>query len=175
MFRLENKSRNIDLSTNFIKYKLPKANATFVKVYLYGLFVCSENLSHKNKDIASVLGILESDVINAWKYWEKENVVKIHQKNEMEIEFLDIDDIRDNIKKSFETRPSYTTDEIVSEVEKSKSMQKLFNVAQKKLRRLLSTRDFEILYGMHDWIGLDIDAIILLLEYCAKLEKRSNR
>jgi hypothetical protein len=52
------------------------ANATYVKVYLYGLakgYEGEEDVS--NAAIAEALDILETDVSKAWRYWKKVGLV----------------------------------------------------------------------------------------------------
>ncbi|MDO5714513.1 MAG: DnaD domain protein [Tissierellia bacterium] len=64
----------------FISDFMPRANGSFVKVYLLGLRYAKENgINKTNKHIAKTLGLLESDVIAAWDYWEKQGIVQVQK------------------------------------------------------------------------------------------------
>lgn len=72
---------------------MPQANPTFVKIYLYALMLASNSCVVDNSFIASNLGILESDVVGAFSYWQSVGVIKFD--NEC-VEFLsDIQPVRD--------------------------------------------------------------------------------
>jgi hypothetical protein len=59
----------------FINKYMPQANATYVKVYLYGLLKCYEEEDISNADIADALDVLETDVNKAWRYWKRVGLV----------------------------------------------------------------------------------------------------
>ena len=63
----------------FINHYLPKAPGDFVKVYLLGLKFCFQNAPQhfSNEVIAKTLDILESDVVKAWQYWEKQGIIPV--------------------------------------------------------------------------------------------------
>ena len=59
--------------------------------------VCSSIPDPKfdNRSISRILEVPLSDVINAWKFWEKQNIVKMHKNDspddfDYSIEFLDL-------------------------------------------------------------------------------------
>ncbi len=179
----------IPLSTIFIDKYMPKANPTFVKVYLYGLrYSFNKEYKIKNKNIASALNILESDVINAWKYWDSIGVVNLIIKenddnsapSNFNVEFINISS---NYKSesafttiiTSEMKPSYTPEEISLSIEQNESIRFLYDYAQKKLSKLLSSSDIITLYGLHDWLNLPIEVIIMLIEYCISINKTNIR
>lgn len=83
------------VSNVFIEEYLPAANATFVKVYLYALHCCETARAVTNGEIARILGILESDVINAWKYWQEAGAVSLlGQGDGIEVVFLPLTGIQ---------------------------------------------------------------------------------
>ena len=75
MPKISNEASYTALSDIFINEYLPDANAEFVRIYIYALAHAGEEMS--NAEIAERLKILESDVIKAWKYWEKCGVAEI--------------------------------------------------------------------------------------------------
>ncbi len=64
------KNKSVPLPMEFINKYMISANATYVKVYLYGLAKCYEGEEDiSNAAIAEALDILETDVNKAWRYW----------------------------------------------------------------------------------------------------------
>ena len=78
----------------FINHYMPKARGDYVKVYLYGMKTCScgcGNYSPSNAEIANALKMTESDVINAWKYWDAEGILHYTQNDDdCMIEYLSV-------------------------------------------------------------------------------------
>ena len=74
--------KTLPVSVVFVDKYLPKANATYVKVYIYAYrhsFIAGLDFGVEN--IAKDLGILETDVINAFEYWKSEGVIKFEEKD----------------------------------------------------------------------------------------------
>lgn len=83
------KSKNIVIPRYFIETLMPFANPTFVKVYLYAFMLACDNLSIENSFIASQLGILESDVVGAFSYWQSVGIIRMDNAS---VEFLAMPD-----------------------------------------------------------------------------------
>lgn len=61
----------------FINDFMPGANGSFVKVYLLGLRYAQGGMTDKDDEsIGKLLGLLESDVLQAWDYWEEKGVIR---------------------------------------------------------------------------------------------------
>ena len=69
------------ISNNFIENYMPKANPMFATVYIFTYKRLSGGAPVETKELADIFGILESDVINAWKYWESAGLVSINKDN----------------------------------------------------------------------------------------------
>jgi hypothetical protein len=78
-FLFKNKNtRFTPVSNVFIENYTPKARGEFVKVYLLGLKYCVSGEPGVNSQImSSSLHLLETDVINAWNYWNESGVFKM--------------------------------------------------------------------------------------------------
>ena len=81
----------------FLDAFMPSADGNFVKVYLLGYkYACSPdpNAGITNENLARTLGLLPSDVIKAWDYWEDRGIIKKHylkdDKHEFSVEFLSL-------------------------------------------------------------------------------------
>ena len=73
----------------FIDIFMPMANGLYVQVYLMGYRQACDpkaNPNFNNVSLAKNLGVPLSDVINAWKYWEQKNIVKM--KDDFESPFI---------------------------------------------------------------------------------------
>ena len=72
-------SCNIDyipVSVDFIENYMPEANGAYVKVYPLALSLAVYGYEMSASSIASQLNLLESDVINAFDYWNKKGALK---------------------------------------------------------------------------------------------------
>ncbi|NLP47100.1 MAG: DnaD domain protein [Epulopiscium sp.] len=180
---------SIPLSLIFIKEYMPKANGTFVKVYLYGLSYCYQ----KNDDlslqtIGNTLDILESDVMKAFEYWQKLGLVQIQEntKGKFQIEYkIPIAPIPEQSKInetlvsktkpiSIQSKPQYGPKEL-SIYRKTPEIDQLFKIAERYLGRMLTQQDLSTLYSFYDWLRLPIEVIEILLEHCISNGHRNMR
>lgn len=74
----------------FINEFMPQAPAEYVKIYLYGLSLCSApNQDYNAADSAStLLGITEEDLIAAYNYWQELGIVQILSSTPLEVKYL---------------------------------------------------------------------------------------
>lgn len=188
--RISKKSSDIPLSTVFIDKYMCSANATYVKVYIYALRLSYDNSvnSFGLDDISNALGVLESDVVSAFKYWDSVGALKFSNApdDDFSLEFLELTEknsknttskkIKDteSLKETTE-KPTYTAKEIAIYIENDKGIKNMYELASKILSKPLSTNDTIILYSFYDWLRLPKDVILVLLEYCASLGKTSMR
>ncbi len=66
----------------FIDIYMPMGDGLYTKVYLLAYRqVCSSIPDPKfdNRAISRILEVPLSDVIDAWKFWEKQNIIKMHK------------------------------------------------------------------------------------------------
>ncbi|MBQ3053363.1 MAG: DnaD domain protein [Clostridia bacterium] len=167
----------LKLSAVFIDKYMPSADGTFVKVYLLGLRQCSQGVKLTSKGIATVLGILETDVLHAWKYWENAGVVSCKTSSEgyLDISFNDLSDISSKSTIIPSSKPSYSSSEISGYIDNHQEMRELLLHAEKTLGKTLSTNDQSTIFSFHDWLGLPTSVISLLITYCVSINKKSMR
>lgn len=84
----------------FINDFMPNADGDFVKVYLIGYKLAKEShgiISYDSNNIADILGLLDSDVIKAWNYWEECGIInKIYEKDDddnFSVEFVNLKEL----------------------------------------------------------------------------------
>ena len=142
----------IRLSKNFIETELPMAPPLYVSVYLMTLAT-----GGTAAEVAKKLNATETEVLYAWGYWKGKGYLKetTEEKPQPKPVLLTSE------------RPEYSPAELAVYLQKSESTQKLFQTAQKKLGKMLSHNDMSMLFSFHDWLGMPIDVIELLLSYCS--------
>ena len=78
------------VSNDFLLRHMPQANGAYVKVYLF--FLCHSQQpesSLSTAEAAKSLHMIESDVLEALYYWEKEGLLQIREiDGSMELHFL---------------------------------------------------------------------------------------
>lgn len=168
------KSGYVQLSSSFIKEKLPTANPTFVKVYVYLMMLASENLQMSYGEIANTLGILESDLMQAIMYWENQGEVTRQGDNlylssdgvngEMSLAPSSIDDAPVNHQKQVNISEIIAGDQSLSD---------MFMLSQEILGKTITEKDMETLYWFYSDLKMSPEVILLLLEYC--VSKGKNR
>lgn len=151
-------AEEIRISKDFIEKELPSAPPLYVSVYLMTL-ACGGG----SAEIAAKLNALESDVLRAWAYWKDKG-------------FLRETAAEPVVKRPLpaEGRPDYAPAEL-AEYMKHQEVRRLFDSAAQKLGKLLSQQDMSLLFSFHDWLGLPMDVIELLLSYCVSNGHRGMR
>ena len=77
----------------FINEYMASAPGEYVKVYLFALMYADLGVELTNADVARHLGMEPEDVLKAWTYWEKQNVIRKHMKGsesgfDYDVEFI---------------------------------------------------------------------------------------
>ncbi|MCC8014816.1 MAG: DnaD domain protein [Eubacterium sp.] len=156
----------IPVSADFINNHMPQANGAYVKVYLLALSLAFSKCEMSTAEIAGKLNFLESDVVNAFDYWDKNGLLKYGKEN---VFFGDAEPIRENeekpVKKSME--------EISEAMTQNKALSDLCALSQEILGKTLKNKDIETLYWFYDELGLSPEVITMLLEYCVSKDKRN--
>ena len=162
-----NDNKFTPVPTEFIKKHLPQANPTFVKVYLYLLMLASENSSAEFSDIAETLGLLESDLMLAVKYWESCGVIFKNGDNFSFGIAGTIDEKTNEIK----TEQKPRTENLAEIIANDRSLSDMFMVSQEILGKTISERDMETIYWFFSELKMSPEAILLLLEHCVSKGK----
>ncbi|WP_027625473.1 DnaD domain protein [Clostridium lundense] len=157
------------VSNIFIDKYMPRARGEYVKVYLLGLKYCvSGELGVNSSIMASTLHLLETDVINAWSYWNDEGVIKMIPLDNMgnfTIEFL-------NINESIET--SSNNINLLQELNNNSTKDMLQDI-EKLLGRPLSTKEMTMYIGWIKDFNFPPEIILLLIQYCVSKGKTDCR
>ncbi len=156
----------VAVPSDFIKNCLPGANATFVKVYIYLLMLATEHESRDFSEIAETLGLLESDLMHAIKYWENQGVIT---------KAGDVFTFTRGAITEIPTpsdmpshKPSRDITDIISN---DKALSDMFSLSQEILGKTISQRDMETIYWFYSDLKMPVEVILLLLEYCVSKGK----
>lgn len=159
----------IPVSAEFIEKKMLGANGAYVKVYLYALSLAYKGISEDTSEIAKKLSLLESDVINAFDYWEKEGVITANNN----FIYFGGQAARKSETKS---QPKKKTPKNVSElIMNNKALADLCELSQNILGKTLNNSDLETIYWFYDELGFSPEVISMLLEYCVSKDKRNMK
>ncbi len=156
----------------FIDIFMPMANGLYVKVYLLGYRqACEPNVNPKfdNNSIAKNLNVPLSDVIEAWKFWEKKQIIKLHKNDNLDefdysIEFLDLKRFYMQNMHVNTTSIKSNSDSIVS-VSENPNIRKMFNSINKIVGRYLDPGEKINLLEIMDKYNMDSDMVICAYEY----------
>lgn len=161
----------------FIGEYMGDAPGDFVKVYIFAHMYAQWNIDIEDKAIASTLKITESQLMDAWDYWEKQGVIKKKYKEEngkidFAIEFL-------NLKKAmYGMGESTETDEPEEEklsVFGNEDIKKTIDYVEGKIGKTLSTKNIEtIIYLIKDR-KIDIEMFTFGVDYCVNNGKTGLR
>lgn len=199
-------NKKTDLSSTpipnaFIDSYMSSANATFIVVYIFFYRHWTSGTQEVAiADAAELLNILESDVMNGLRYWERQGLLQlVEDQGQFAMVFLEIPNFQSQHRSPvhqeerktgepvvavpekplktviLESRPQYDVQELEIYKNQSKEINHLFSTAEQVLGKLLTYNDLSALFGMHDWLRLPLDVIEVLLTYCAENNHRSMR
>lgn len=166
------KSQTFDftpVSNTFIDQYMPKARGEFVKVYLLALKYClSGEIGVNSSMLASILHLLESDIMNAWNYWSEEGVIKfvpIDKMGNYSIEFVDLKD-----EPAVDEKEASLLDDLTNT-----SIKDMLQEIEQLVGRPLSPKEMSTYIGWQKDLGFSFEMILLLMQYCASKGKTDHR
>ena len=153
----------ISSSTNvdniFINDYLPFCDDKAAKVYLFGLYKCSNSASFDNtlESFAKNLKMTEDEVLDCFRYWENEGLVQIINVTPLEIRYLPIRNIVNNIKKYNKNKYSSFNSQIQEIIE----------------GRMISPNEYAEYYNVIESYHMESDALLMIAKYCTNLKGNS--
>ncbi len=80
------------IDNTFLNEFLPQATGDDVKVYLYGLNLCTNPNTDDNSldTMSKILSLTEDDILKSFSYWQEMGLVQIVSTNPLEIRFLPV-------------------------------------------------------------------------------------
>jgi len=157
------------LNADFIKNYMPKAPAMYTLVY-----ICSKSLKSCNAaQIAAVLNISESEAACAVSYWNDRHLLEDKAPAPQE----ENKPVNAEKPKKYlsQTAPVYSPQEIAAYADKNRCVRELFDMAQEKLGKLLTQAEMNNVFSLYDWLGMNIETIEILLDYCVSHGHKNMR
>jgi len=144
----------------FINEHLPYCDEKQIKVYLYGLYLCS-NPSKTNtvEELCARLDMTESEIVAAYGYFEDMGLVQIVSKQPLEVQYL-------SLKRSMQTPKKYKSEKWN---DFNAHLQQLFP------ERMLTPNEYNEYYMFLDESKLEQDAMLMIVQYCINLKGMSVR
>ena len=184
------------LSNTFIDNYMPEANGEFVKVYIYLLrALSSAPVSFSLEQMADRLLCTERDILRALKYWAKQELLTLDftDNNKLcgiallspsgtssDTAAAEISGTSEPVSaeasaKPSSARPEALTPERVSELKQNEDIIQLLYVAEQYLGKTLSPTEVQKLLFFYDGLGMSVDLIDYLIEYCVGHNHKSIR
>lgn len=173
-----NENKKVTVLSNEIIDCMVVSNHTYSMIYIIALRNKNEFDKVCSKEIAKELRLLESDVVNAFEYWQEKGFIKINRSNgEVSIEFKDEAQNKQKIEKDMRVkyselaqvleRKTYSLVELEKWRQSSEEIQDLFTYAQQEFAgKLFDYNELNMLFGLYDWLKIPIPVIKYLIEYC---------
>lgn len=159
------------VSNVFIEKYMPKARGEYVKVYLLGLKYCVTGEPGVTSQIlAKSLDLLETDVLNAWHYWNDAGLIKMIPMDNMgnfSIQFLDI-------SKNENENQKQRSINLLEELNNNSTKDMLLDI-EKLLFRPLSSSEMEMYISWQKEFNFSPEIILLLIQYCVSKGKSDSR
>ena len=157
----------VPIPKDFIEHIMPSANAAYVMVYLYIMLLASTGKGAQTNEIAKKLGLIESDVVNAIKYWNDKGIFSGTGDTIIIKRSVDEEISPETTKKTIE--------EVSQIIDGNSALSDLCAIAQEILGKTLGNNDLETLYWFYDQLGFSPEVITMLLEYCVSMNKRNMK
>lgn len=175
-----NENKYVELSLDFVNNIMPKAPAVYTVVYICAL---SFEGQRDIKTVSQMLNISETDVRAAFMYWQDRGLIRINGEN-IEILKGGVKEVKNTAlqsaasKKKYivnDEQPHYAPEELDMYADKNADVKALFEMAESKLKRMLTYNDLSAVFSLYHWLGLKMDVIGLLLDFCVERGHRNMR
>jgi len=188
--KLGYKNTALELPYLFIDHYLTGCPPVYPLIYIFSLRRLLDGDDVSMQEISGHFQLTDTDVVNAWRHWERVGLVQIDEKNnDISVTFLPVrepepvDIIKEPVPQLLEAplpelpeaRPQYTVQELSVYRTQSREIERLFAKAEQALGKLLTYNDMNVIFGFYDWLRLPLEVIEYLLNYCASHNHRSLR
>lgn len=133
----------------FIAEYLPDADGTDVMVYLYGLMQCYHP-AMRDISVADALGLSDARVQLAFSYWQGRGLVRIHSGEPLTVEYLTAE------------QPAVTSEAPRKYRDLAEAVDKLLSP------RMLTSREWSVVYECVELYGMDEGAVVALCAHCVQ-------
>ena len=140
------------VENSFIREYLKEAPGDAVKVYLYGLYLCSNPFACDGlKDFAAALNLSEERVADCFNYWEEFGLCSVIEKDPFTVKYMP--------QNSVYAKPRKFKAEKYGDF--SKGLQALLP------DRMISTNEYSEYFTVMETYSIAPDAMLMIVKYCA--------
>lgn len=173
------------IPNDFIDIHLPVAKPIYAVVYIYGYRQFSKGARYIScAQLAEAFDTTAERIESIWQYWQNLGLVNIlsSQNGILEIAFPNIADEKLTEKEARQEAklpsvltefPEYTIED-VGKLLHDPEVQRLFYTAESLTGKPLSDMERRMYLAFYDDLGLPVDVISVLLEYCVDKGKTHN-
>lgn len=187
------------IHNTFIDEYMPRANGSYVKVYLLLLRCLQNNCDNLTLSyLAEKLDETEKDIDRALKYWEKENLLTIIRADKSTITSITFHSSSNTAKSSIEPKeaeaihivkdepiskerspittvhkPNYS-DAQIKQLTEMEEVKWILNTVERLLERLLKPTDVQLILFLYESVDFSAELIFYLYEYCISKNKKNS-
>lgn len=148
-------NRNTEVDNYFISEYLPYAPEKYVRIYIYGLYLCGQK-DQINKSVELLSNVLDEaydKVIEAFEYWEGQGLISIIRTEPVDIVYLPVR----NCSKNKRYKPQKYSD---------------FNIQIQAIlqKRMITPNEYYEYYALIESEKMEPAALTLIAGHCAKLK-----
>ena len=144
----------------FINEHLPHCSEKQLKVYLYGLYMCSMPERMNSLDeMCATLGVTEVELLAIYTDFEDAGLCRVVSKNPLEVAYC-------SLKRAMQPPKKYKSEKWN---DFNRELQELFH------ERMLTPNEYNEYYAFLDSVKMDRDAMLMIARYCIELKGESVR
>lgn len=151
------------IPTTIVDRYLNVASHTELKVILW--LLKNAGITADDLEIARYLNITVEELKAAITFWVKNGVLAKRG------ERLSMNAIIPN----GDSAPAYSGEVIEEKLKREPELAKLIKEAERILEKLLSPNDISTLLSLHDWLGLKVEVILMIMDYCISNGQKGMR
>ena len=151
-------SSKTEIDNIFIDSFLPFADPVCVKVYIYGLYKCSNpnSLDNSIENFAKTLNMTEEEVVGAFEYWQEQGLVQVLKTSPVEIRYIPLKNVLNS-----------------NRLYKPEKYQ-VFNAQAQEIfegQREISKTEYGEYYDFLERYHVEQEALLMIMKYCVDSKK----
>ena len=162
----------VKLPVSFLDAYLPNVNGDYLRIYLFCLKLCIENTMLTDAEIAKKLGMLKSDIKNAFKFWEKEGLVSFSEDGDIEFENPEEFDFSKPASVKGDYSGANALVDMFSVVKTNKRFKEAVRVIESVYCELLTQDDVLTIYDILEVQKIPLEVFMVTLSHCLENNKK---
>ena len=159
----------------FIGEFMPSAPGDYVKIFIYAQMCAEHKITMTNEKLATVLGVSNSDILDAWEYWEgmgliKRNYLDDSGKVDFTVEFLRLKEdlfLGEDMEAVEEPEEPRRENRVFG----NEAVKPMFSEIEQKLGRTLSITEMQDIMSWIDDGNASPEIVKFAFDYCIEKGK----